>query len=51
MGFFAGLRGDGGSTMTGLPTVGRSLVGSLLVIARLRILPDFCDDFVGITNA
>jgi len=41
----------GGSMITGLPTVGRSLVASLLAIARLRILPDLCDDFSGITNA
>jgi hypothetical protein len=41
----------GGSMITGLPTVGRSLVGSILEIARLRILADFCDKFSGITNA
>jgi hypothetical protein len=37
--------------VTGLPTVGRLLVGSLLAIARLRILPNFCDDCLDITNA
>jgi hypothetical protein len=41
----------GGSMITGSPTVGRCLVGSLFAIARLSNLPAACDDRLGITNA
>ena len=36
--------------MTGSPTVGRCLVGSLFAMARFRSLPAFCVDRLGITK-